>query len=80
MSDKSYPIARFSKFKPKRMKLNIHCIACGSRASSFVNIEFTYMRGEDEVWNICQRHRDMIKGGNLDNFLSDRLSRGKETP
>ncbi len=75
---KSYPIVHFSKFKPKRLKHNIICSACDSKASSYVNIEFTYMRGEDEVWNICQDHRDMIKEGDLDKFLTDRINKKGE--
>jgi hypothetical protein len=30
-------------------------------AAHFVTVEWSYMRGEDEVYDVCDRHRQMAR-------------------
>lgn len=35
------------------------CCACDKPTTHWVRVAFTYMRGEDDFFDVCHRHRDM---------------------
>lgn len=62
-----YP--RLGSVRPKK-GIQQKCEACPEKGSSFVWVEFTYMRGEDERYTACERHAQMARS-NLRDFLND---------
>lgn len=45
------------------------CSACEKPAAATIRIATTYMRGEDDFYPACKRHRD-IANGSLSRFLA----------
>lgn len=46
----------------------LECMACSKQATHRVRVQFDYMRGNDEVYVCCARHR-RIAGEKLGRFL-----------
>lgn len=38
------------------------CVCCENKAIRFVRVAFSYMRGDDESYSVCQRHFDVANG------------------
>lgn len=55
------------KFKHKD---KMECECCTEIATGKVCVEFTYMRGEDEDYRVCDHHYQMATD-NFDQFLKD---------
>ncbi len=45
------------------------CECCDQPAGGFVEVEVTYMRGEDELYWVCRRHHDMAEN-NLSRMMA----------
>lgn len=52
------------------------CCACDQKATHWVRIAWTYVRGEDDVEKACRRHHDMAKG-RFDRFSSQMRSKAR---
>ena len=62
-----YP--RLGSVRPKK-GIQQKCEACAEKGTHFVEVEFTYMRGEDEFYKACNRHAQMARS-DLSAFLKD---------
>lgn len=63
---RKYP--RIHSTRKYKKPSNLECEACQEKAVGTVMIEFTWMRGEDESYKVCQRHMSMANS-NLDKFF-----------
>ena len=68
MSRRKYPrLDRTGKYKNNKGKL---CECCDEKVTAFVWVQFTYMRGEDEKYDVCENHRRMATQ-EFDRFLKE---------
>lgn len=59
MSKRKYPCLGGSRPIPARK--NKKCQICGEKAAHFVAVQFDFLRGDDEVYQLCQSHKDQMK-------------------
>ena len=57
MSRSEYPFVRESGKGP--MSEPTDCCACDKPATAWVRIAGSYMRGDDEFYSVCDRHRSI---------------------
>lgn len=63
MSKQRYP--RLGHAKPYKPNVNHQCVVCKNRASHRAEVQWWYMRGDDESYNVCQEHLSNLKEGNF---------------
>lgn len=59
MGRRSYPrLGSTGNFKKPR---NTQCEACDEQAIGYVEVQFTWMRGDDESYKCCKHHKTMAQ-------------------
>jgi hypothetical protein len=66
---KKYPRFGIAKRYPEQSEKK--CNACDEKAFFQIEVHTSYMRGEDDVFNVCQKHYELIKNNSYKEFYDD---------
>jgi chloramphenicol O-acetyltransferase len=68
MAKRRYP--RIGQIEKVENNKNPLCSACKEKAINYVHMQYTCMRGDDDVFSVCESHLLVIKN-NFDEFYKD---------
>jgi len=53
------------------VKRPIECRACAKDATHQIRVQFDYMRGDDEIYSVCDLHAEFLRTGRFSKFFND---------
>lgn len=56
-----------------KRETDAECAACAKRAIGWATVQVSHQRGEDETYDVCERHHDMVRAGAGDNSALKRF-------
>lgn len=68
MSNRKYP--RIGVIDENKKFKDTECCACKEKAFARVDIQTDYMRGNDDVFIVCEQHIAMLRNGSWRKFYS----------
>ncbi len=71
MSSRRYPRIG-SRARVRAHEANRNCLVCGARAEYRVDVQFGWLRGDDEVAIVCWRHSQATGAAELFEALAKR--------
>ena len=63
-------VGKYPRIGASRLAKKGLCACCNAIAEKRMDVQVSYMRGDDEVFLLCGRHLELINSGNFDAIFS----------